>query len=138
MARKCGSRKLAAGIRSIFSIFHSSIFSISAQCSSAGGDSWCTALGNTSPRNIIFAKMLWQPETFLFRVSVQTGSRGEQSLLLILLRIAPFNVLNNTPLVVVWKWWKFVVIQRLNKAEGTAKDLINWQFALSKLRNIAC
>ena len=59
LARKCGRGELAAGIRGIFSIFHSSIFSISAHCTAARGDLGCTALSNTSGRNIIFAKRLW-------------------------------------------------------------------------------
>lgn len=133
LARKCGRRELAAGIRGIFSIFHSSIFSISAQCTSpAGGDLSCTALSNTSGWNIIFAKRLWQPETFFVVVSVQTGIRGEQSSLLILLRIGSFNVLNNAQLVAGWKWWKFV-FKYLIKHRERFKSLINWQFGLLKV-----
>ena len=77
-------------------------------------------------------KALATRNLFFVVVSVQTGIRGEQSSLLILLRIGSFNVLNNAQLVAGWKWWKFV-FKYLIKHRERFKSLINWQFGLLKV-----
>ena len=139
LARKCGRRELAAGIRGIFSIFHSSIFSISAQCTSAaGGDLSCTALSNTSGWNIIFAKRLWQPETFFCCCEC---SNWHQRRTKFTANIVENRFIQCSEQCSVGCWMKVVevCIQIFNKAQGTLQKshkLTVWSFEGNS--NIAC